>query len=982
MKFDINFALFPDIIYEGIRYSNYDERAHRMIANEKIPFLRAYSVANEHNKLLLIGDGSLGKSTSLRVFEAECLLQGKPCLLYECKSINRNDISEIDAIVANYRNEIFVFDAYDELQATVLDSFNNMLNRMNRQDIKVIVSSRFDPRSVYVTETTSAVLTSVVFSSYHSMKICDFTSEQVDSLVSKAISRSSGYYGLLKNTMILSLHLQLESNNLVANLRDTIKTEAEFIQQYFDQLYFDKISEKVYKKALIDLGEHLHNERIAESDVDEDPKIPEPLQHIFKYIPVVDDTGKERMKLVADQIKYLNYLHGLYLKKKLLSMVKKMDFDALVDEASKLLNIASTSEIAESIYYAGQLLANCPEAVTILKAYNSSASKEKTRYENVLCLFLGYNNDVAEDLEGIFEFYDPSMQSDPYSYVYVCDRIRALKADSIVDVKFTKFGLPQLEQIDINNDVFVTWDNCLIKSGANELYLGCVNGHIPYGVRYIHSHAFVRCPIEKVVIPETTLTIDQYAFSYCDNLNYVELGESLIALYKNAFYACASLETVYIKNNNVQVAIESYDICAFVKTPRLSRAIVPTSRISYIYELEYAKISSLEIFQGYAQGQSYSLSFDCIRPNSRENSRWGSLKQLFIRKDVLNISDDAFMQLGNNLESIIVEDGCERYYSIDNCLISKEEGKLLLGCKNSTIPTVGVGSIKSYAFARCYGLTDIEIPKNIHEIGHNCFQQCLALTTIVFKSKHLRVHNRAFVGCRNIQKVVVDKLSCWMNYEFIYDAHPDGFVEVTSNPLCMAKMLECADVPNGILRLPDGTTAIRSGAFRRFKGLERIFIPRSVTEIGDLAFESCANISEVHIEDLVSWAATRLSSFSSNPLSLGSKLFVSGVEARMVIFPENTTIEKHSFVRTKSIESITLSSGCRVGVEAFKECPNLRRVLVKSSDVLIDKTAFRGCRVALLLDGADNECRKLAEKAYNLEGVDSVVLLNEQEYER
>ena len=30
MQQNIDFRLFPDVIYEGIRYSNYDERAHRM----------------------------------------------------------------------------------------------------------------------------------------------------------------------------------------------------------------------------------------------------------------------------------------------------------------------------------------------------------------------------------------------------------------------------------------------------------------------------------------------------------------------------------------------------------------------------------------------------------------------------------------------------------------------------------------------------------------------------------------------------------------------------------------------------------------------------------------------------------------------------------------------------------------------------------------------------------------------------------------
>ena len=204
MKRDyIDFRLFPNIEFNGKVYSNYDERSCRMLADSNVPFLRAYNDAQDDLKLLLIGNGSLGKSTSLRVFEAEMLVQKTPCLFYECKNINANDIAVLDTIVKHHRNEIFVFDAYDELQESVRELFNDLIEKLNQHEIRVIVSSRFDPRSVYVSEATSEI-----FGSYQSMNICDFTDKQLDSLVSKAISRNSGYYGLLKNTMFLSLHLQ------------------------------------------------------------------------------------------------------------------------------------------------------------------------------------------------------------------------------------------------------------------------------------------------------------------------------------------------------------------------------------------------------------------------------------------------------------------------------------------------------------------------------------------------------------------------------------------------------------------------------------------------------------------------------------------------------------------------------------------------------------------------------------------------------
>ena len=956
MKRDyIDFRLFPNIEFNGNIYSNYDDYSCRMLADSNIPFLRAYNDAHNDLKLLLIGNGSLGKSTSLRVFEAEMLIQKIPCLFYECKNINANDIALIDTIVKHHRNEIFIFDAYDELQESVRELFNDLIEKLNQHEIRVIVSSRFDPRSVYGSEATNEI-----FSSYQSMNICDFTDNQLDSLVSKAISRNSGYYGLLKNTMFLSLHLELERNNLIGSLRESIKTEADFIQQYFELLYLDKLSDEVQLSDLLNLGEYIHNQRTTPKNNRHEIRIPKPLRHIFRYgSRGKDEKNKYKTRvLMADQVKYLNYLHGLYLKDCLLSMVDDLDRDALIHDASELLNIASTSEISESAYYAGQLLADCPDTVDILKAYNSPESKESTHYENVLCLFLGYNNDVAEDLPGVFEFYSPLMENDPYSYIYVCDRIRVLKANSIVNIKFAYCGLPQLEQISITNAIFVSQDNCLIKGKTHELYLGCVNGYVPDGVKYVHPHAFTRCPIEKLVLPDSTLIVDQYAFSYCEKLTYVELGESVMTLNKYAFYKCSSIKTIHIKNSHMQIGRESYDIRAFVRVPKLEEAIVPTSGVSYMYKIAAETLASLEVFQGYSYGKPERFSFDCIKPPARLKT----LKKLTLRKDIEEISEEAFIQLANNLESIVVEEGCENYFSVDNCLISRYDETLMLGCKNSIIPTSGVKRIKSYAFARCTGLLEIEIPENISHISYNCFQECFHLQTVIFKCKELRLEDRAFIACRNLKTVICSDIESWVNYKYADD--------VTSNPLCYARELQCMGLTDGTLVIPEGTPEIEKGAFRRCCSIKKIFIPRSIQTIGGCAFNECDNIEEVHIESLSSWSRTVFGSFSANPLSQGARLFISGTEAKDLVFDKNSTIYKHALIRTQSIESIVLHDGCEVGYEAFKECPNLTKVTIKSPNVKINSSAFRGCAIDISFTGSEPEWQAIANG--ELEGVASI----------
>lgn len=943
---EVDFRLFPDVIYEGRRYSHFDEESHLMRADSNIPFLRVYNDAKKNDRLILIGDGSLGKTTSLRVFEAKMLCENKKCLLFECKNINCNDVTRIETFAQRQQVSILIFDAYDELQDSVRESFNELIDKLNQYNIQIIVSSRFDPRTGHVSEATSEI-----FGTYLPMYICDFTDEQLNSLVSKTISRNSGYYGLLKNTMLLSLHLQLEKNNLLDTLVDSIKTEAQFIQQYFERLYLDKLSNEVQLSDLIHLGKYIHNQRIGRSNRYEE-RIPTPLRHIFEYAHMQSD-GNCGIDLISHQVKYLNYLHALYLKECLLTFHDDMDDEELILATSKLLNMPSTLEISESVYYAGQLLTPNSETTRILAALNESKIKSCTRYENVLCLFLGYNNDVAEDIPGIFEFYHPIMRDKYHDYLHACDRIRELRAPSIQEVHFGYSGFAQLEKIDIDNDVYYSKGNCLIKKSDNGLYIGCHSSEIPDGVMYIHSHAFSYCNIKNIVLPSSVRELDRFAFKYCEMLEYVELGDGVNKVTRDAFYKCSAIKTVCIKNNYMQIGHESYDLRAFIRVPKLEKAIVPTTAISYIYKIAPHSLKYLEISQGRTHSSLVPLTFDDVEQTNQ-------FKELVIRSDVEYIAEDAFIKFKNNLERIYIEPGCTAYSSINNCLISNKENAIVLGCKNSIIPQTGIKRIKSYAFARC-DIQHIDITEDIESVGTKAFYKCYELSSLHVSTGLKLVDVDAFAYCFKLAKVSIESVDQWAQI---------FFSTVLSNPLFFAKSLQCQELQNNVLNLTDGIPLITSGAFNYCRGIKKVVIPSSVKEIRGCAFLHCNDIEEVHIKDIASWVSTKFNSFSANPLSLGARLFLSGSEAKDLVFDKNTIINKHSLIRTQSLESVTLEDGCDVGFEAFKECPNLTRVTIKSANIKLNPSSFRGCTVQVFFFGSEDEWQSITNG--ELEGVSSV----------
>ena len=208
-----------------------------------------------------------------------------------------------------------------------------------------------------------------------------------------------------------------------------------------------------------------------------------------------------------------------------------------------------------------------------------------------------------------------------------------------------------------------------------------------------------------------------------------------------------------------------------------------------------------------------------------------------------------------------------------------------------------------------------------------------------------------FAYCFKLENVYIESVNQWAQI---------FFSTVLSNPLFFAKTLQCEELSSKVLSLADGIPLITSGAFNDCRGIEKVLIPSSFREKRGCAFLYCNDIKEVHIKDIDAWVSTQFNSFSANPLYQGARLFINGQEARTIEFVKNTSIREHALVRTRSIESIVLHDGCNVGYESFKECPNLTKVIVKSPNIKIDSSAFRGCSIDVSFIGSESEWQAIA----------------------
>ena len=92
--------------------------------------------------------------------------------------------------------------------------------------------------------------------------------------------------------------------------------------------------------------------------------------------------------------------------------------------------------------------------------------------------------------------------------------------------------------------------------------------------------------------------------------------------------------------------------------------------------------------------------------------------------------------------------------SRNNCLLSKDGTKLILGCKTSVIPNC-VTYIGYNAFSGCSGLQSIEIPNSVTRIGDSAFVNCSSLQSIEIPNSVTYIGYNAFSGCSGLSSLTI-----------------------------------------------------------------------------------------------------------------------------------------------------------------------------------------------------------------------------------
>lgn len=299
------------------------------------------------------------------------------------------------------------------------------------------------------------------------------------------------------------------------------------------------------------------------------------------------------------------------------------------------------------------------------------------------------------------------------------------------------------------------------------------------GSNYFKITSLRNSSMTDVVIPDSVNEIGERAFYMKGNIKSLHIGKNVQSIGQYAFYDCHGLESITVDSENRYFRA-------------VNNCLIRTSENYIILGCDNSVIPEMNV-----NGIDEYAFYNC-----------DGITSVNIPAMVNYIGTNAF-GLCSGIESITVNSANSSFTGSGNCLINNN-GTLVLGCKNSVIPTAKVNTIGTYAFYGCTGLTSLNVPENITQINNYSFAYCKNLASMSFAPG---------------SKYYVDG-NC--------------VIDRTTKTLTVG-------LKNAVIPVDDSVTVIGECAFMG-RDIESIVIPASITTIKGSAFFDCQNLNTVYYE--------------------------------------------------------------------------------------------------------------------------------------
>lgn len=312
-------------------------------------------------------------------------------------------------------------------------------------------------------------------------------------------------------------------------------------------------------------------------------------------------------------------------------------------------------------------------------------------------------------------------------------------------------------------------------------------------------------------------TIGEEAFSGCDYLTDITLGENVKTLGDKAFYTCDALERVEIPSTVTDIGEKTFYSC-----PALKEAIIRAGTVKAGTFYNCRALTTLIISDNAMLDASFTAAntyaketLETVKIGKGEigNSAFNgcpNLTTVELGNGVTSVGDNAFSKC-TALTSVNIGDG-----------VTSIGKNAFNGCTALTNANIGSGAIGESAFNGCTSLANVTLGNGVTQIGKNAFLRCTALTSISIGSGVTSIGSGAFNGCTALKAA-----------------------NIGSGAIGASAFQDCSRLAS--VTLGDGVTSIGANAFLRCTELTSMYIGSSVGIIENYAFSGCTALEEVTI---------------------------------------------------------------------------------------------------------------------------------------
>lgn len=245
-------------------------------------------------------------------------------------------------------------------------------------------------------------------------------------------------------------------------------------------------------------------------------------------------------------------------------------------------------------------------------------------------------------------------------------------------------------------------------------------------------------------------TIGEEAFSGCDYLTDITLGENVKTLGDKAFYTCDALERVEIPSTVTDIGEKTFYSCPALKEAIIRAGTVKAGTFYNCRALTTLVISdNATLDASFTVGNTYAQeALETVKIEKGEigNSAFSNCKNLTtveLGGGVTSIGKSAFFKC-TQLSSIAIGSGVT---SIGTSAFN--------GCTALTNANIGSGAIGANAFQDCSSLANVTLGNGVTSIGRNAFLRCTTLTSMNIGSSVRTIESFAFSGCEALKEVTI-----------------------------------------------------------------------------------------------------------------------------------------------------------------------------------------------------------------------------------